>query len=249
MLKTSPARLALRCACAALVLAPAALGQPPQKPLQVPIIQLIATPQRFDHKLVRTIGYLRFFVEHGIVIASGISPSQEESENGVGDGVAVQTTDQMAKDREKLDKMYVEIVGTVRIVHTANTPPLALLVNVRSCVPRSDPDHPIMTRPLQDRLPLHDRNPPVRIRKQPLGGAGGQPLPGCRLCSPAPQPGPWASPAACSSSPLRGRLIPQPAMTDNVTGASDSQPCDSAAYARAAAQFRRDSRIRSRRWP
>ena len=173
MLKAGPARLALQCACSALVFAPAALGPPSPRPLQVPIIQLIATPQRFDHKLVRTIGYLRFFVEHGIVIASGISPSQEESENGVGSGVAVQTTDQMAKNREKLDKMYVEIVGTVRIVHTENTPPLALLVNVRSCVPWPDPGHPIMNRPLQHRLPGHDPKPPVPILKQPLGDARG----------------------------------------------------------------------------
>lgn len=121
--------------------APSRCQQP--EPLRLSLVQLITNPERYDGKLVSVVGYLSFGSE-----GDGLYLHKEDYDNGINaDGLTVDRTKQMLKDREKLYDNYVLIVGMFRrqalpaiYVSTGR------ITDVKRCELWSQPDHPRVER-------------------------------------------------------------------------------------------------------
>jgi hypothetical protein len=77
------------------------------RPLDVSLIQLVATPERYDGKLVRAIGYVRLEFEH-----YAIYPHRSDDEVGIArNGIALSLSDELLRRRTEFDARYVLLVG------------------------------------------------------------------------------------------------------------------------------------------
>ena len=112
----------------------------PTSPPVVSVVQLIATPEKFDGKLISVIGFLR--LEHeGYLLYLG----KEDYDNVVlANALWVDATEEMGKNREKLELKYVKIVGTFRAGHeNRNLFSAGGITDIRNCQFWSDPAHPL----------------------------------------------------------------------------------------------------------
>ena len=115
----------------------------PASPLVVSIVQLIATPDKFDGKLISVIGFLR--LEHeGYLLYLG----KEYYDNVVlANALWVDATEDMGKNREKLELKYVKIVGTFRAGHEKrNLFSPGGITDIKNCQFWSDPAYPLEGR-------------------------------------------------------------------------------------------------------
>jgi hypothetical protein len=137
-------------ACLILV-SPAAPGpdrsQP--KPVSVSLIQLIATPERFDGRVVTVQGFLtlgahpEFFGQEPVLYVN-----EEDADNLLAlNSVWLVPSDQMRRDREKINHMYVRLTGLFRAA------PLpgrgnegGTITQIQACAPWSDPKRPVGLR-------------------------------------------------------------------------------------------------------
>jgi hypothetical protein len=111
-------------------------------PKYVSPIQLIANPEKFDKTLITVRGFL-VMEGHRDVVASALYLHREDAENQLDNSVLVEASDQMRRDEEKIDRIYVTLTGSFRAVPTANSSYIPTISNVRSCTPLSNPTHPI----------------------------------------------------------------------------------------------------------
>ena len=113
--------------------------QQQQQPLRVSLVQLIATPERYDGKLVSVVGFLAFGFE-----GDWLSLHKEDYDNGIGaNAVRVDRTKQMLRDIEKLDRNYVLIIGVFRREETSfGFASIGHIVNTEKCELWSQPAHP-----------------------------------------------------------------------------------------------------------
>lgn len=78
------------------------------EPTDVTLVQLIANPEKFDGKTIRVIGFLRLEFEGDVLYLH-----REDYENAIlGDGIWVDTTAQMTKQKKALNMHYVLLEGT-----------------------------------------------------------------------------------------------------------------------------------------
>ena len=131
-----------------LLAAASAFGQ--DRPRPVSLIQLLSTPEKFDGKIVTVTGFLamsphpEFFGQQPILYVH-----QVDAENVlVANSVLVVASEQMRRDREKLDGMYVTLTGLFRAIRADSQDSYAsgTIANVRACTPWSDPKHPVGVR-------------------------------------------------------------------------------------------------------
>jgi hypothetical protein len=95
--------IALVCVMAALLVAPIQA----QEPTNVTLVRLIANPEKFDGKLIRVIGFLRLEFEGNVLYLH-----REDYENAIlGDGIWVDVTPSMEKQRATLNMKYVLLEG------------------------------------------------------------------------------------------------------------------------------------------
>src|SRR5437660_12134564 len=95
--------LVLACVVAALLVSP----MEAQEPTDVTLVQLIANPDRFDGKLIRVIGFLRLEFEGDVLYLH-----REDYENALlGDGIWVDTTPEVMKQKAALNMNYVLLEG------------------------------------------------------------------------------------------------------------------------------------------
>ena len=108
-----------------------------EEPVPVSVIQLIATPEKFDGKLVSVIGYLGWGERVGLYVY------REDADHALdSNSVGVIPSQEMVGHREELNHMYVRIVAVVRTTRTARG--LATdLENIKTCTVWSDPARPI----------------------------------------------------------------------------------------------------------
>lgn len=79
-------------------------------PLNVSLLELIATPQRFDGVLVNVVGYLDMSREGDLLYLH-----QTDSENMLNsNAIWVHRTEQMGVDKIKINRKYVKVVGVFR---------------------------------------------------------------------------------------------------------------------------------------
>jgi len=115
-----------------------------ERPEPVSLIQLVASPEKFSGKSVVVRGFLLIGGPHDVVSYT-LFLHKEDAENNLGNSVVVVPNEEMKKEQEKIDRMYVRIVGTVRSVRISGTADsyISSLANVTSCTVWSDPNHPI----------------------------------------------------------------------------------------------------------
>src|SRR5450755_262932 len=78
-----------------------------QQPTDVTLVQLIANPEKFDGRLIRVIGFLRLDFEGNVLYLH-----REDYDNAIlGDGIWVDETSEMNKQRAKLNMSYVLLEG------------------------------------------------------------------------------------------------------------------------------------------
>ena len=78
------------------------------EPVDVTLVQLIANPEKFDGKSIRVIGFLRLEFE-----GNELYLHREDYENAIlGDGIWVDVTPEMTKQKETLNMHYVLLEGT-----------------------------------------------------------------------------------------------------------------------------------------
>jgi hypothetical protein len=78
------------------------------EPLDVSLIQLIASPKDYDGKVVRVIGFVRLEFE-----GNAIYLHQDDYKHGITkNGLWIDVTDDMRKKQAEIDQKYVLIEGT-----------------------------------------------------------------------------------------------------------------------------------------
>jgi hypothetical protein len=83
----------------------------PQQAAKVSLVQLIATPEKFDGKVVAVQGFLDMDREGDLLYLH-----QADSENVIlSNAIWIRRTEQMGRDRAKLNMKYVKVVGTFRL--------------------------------------------------------------------------------------------------------------------------------------
>ena len=128
----------------ASLLLPGPLHPARDEPLTISLFQLLANPERLDRKSVTVEGYLHMEHEPHHPPLAVLFFHEEDANNLLGwNAVAVQPTDRMLRDEEKIDRMYVMLTGTVRATPAGNGGFVLLIVDVQRCDPWSDPRHPL----------------------------------------------------------------------------------------------------------
>jgi hypothetical protein len=127
-----------------LLTAPHFLAQDRTTP--VSLVQLLATPEKFDGKTVTVRGYLDSVGGRGDISAHFLYLNREDAENMLGNAVVVVPSHQMRRDEEKVNHMYVTLTGTFHTVLTVNGSSASAIKEVQSCTIWSDPNRPIRER-------------------------------------------------------------------------------------------------------
>lgn len=113
------------------------------RPLVVSMIQLIATPERFDGKLVSVVGFLRLSQEANLLYFDKSSYDNVMLENTLW----LDPTEEMERDREHLEMKYVRIEGIFRLGNKMrNNVSAGGITDIKSCEFYSDPAHPLEDR-------------------------------------------------------------------------------------------------------
>jgi hypothetical protein len=126
-------------------------GVSQEQPMAASLIQLIATPEKFEGRLISVRGFLVVLGGEHDIVGYTLYLNQEDDENEVGNQIDVVPNDQMKKDREKIDRMYVILTSTVHGVRAADGTSFAVVRDIRECRPWSDPKHPILLKAESDR--------------------------------------------------------------------------------------------------
>ena len=110
-----------------MVLIPFGSGAQTEYPVHVSIIQLIATPERFDGKIVAVTGFLTIGRESDFLYLSQTDYEHALPENAL----TFDLTEGMGKDREQLNGRYVRLVGVFRASRPGGYPcPNGKITNV-----------------------------------------------------------------------------------------------------------------------
>ncbi len=114
-----------------------------ERPTRVSIIQLIATPERFDGKLVGTYGFLALGWE-----ASVLWLHKEDSDNLLSaNALWLDPSPEMRRNASEIALKYVTIVGVFRAFQSGRPGHNKIegmsggITNIRSCTVWSDPKH------------------------------------------------------------------------------------------------------------
>lgn len=108
-----------------------------ERPVPVSVIQLIATPERFDGKLIVVTGFL-VMTERTALCLHREDAEHEQASNSF----SVIPTSEMRRDQEKLNGMYVRIVGVFHTTPAEGGWLVTQIREIRECYVVSDPARP-----------------------------------------------------------------------------------------------------------
>ena len=87
-----------------------------EEPLEVSLIQLIASPKAYDGKIVRIIGFVRLEFE-----GDAIYLHQDDYKHGISkNGLWIDPTDDMRKKTRDIDRKYLLLEGTFSAKETGH---------------------------------------------------------------------------------------------------------------------------------
>lgn len=133
--KLSRPILYLSCAALCVVLSTIVLpqGMPPSG-----LIALLANPEKFDGKQITVFGYLVIDRQKKHAPEAFLFLHEEDANNLLPNSVQVLPSEQMLRDAEKINRMYVMMTGV------AHYKTVIVISDVRTCKVISDPRRPIM---------------------------------------------------------------------------------------------------------
>lgn len=108
----------------------------------VPLIKLLVRPEEFNGTRVTVLGFLVMAPHHGGLVTTNLYLHREDADNLLGNSILVVPSDQMQKDEEKLNRMYVRLTGTFHDVPAADGGLIPEMDSVVSCLVWSDPGRP-----------------------------------------------------------------------------------------------------------
>jgi hypothetical protein len=120
---------------------PFALSQ--SRATRTSVIELIASPEKFGKKFVEVTAFLRFENQPRHAVQATLWLHEEDAKNLLPNGIAVVPSDQMLRDEERLDRMYVVLQGTFYAVPTEGGGVILEITNVQNCALWSNPQRPI----------------------------------------------------------------------------------------------------------
>jgi hypothetical protein len=129
-----------------LFIGAAGIGQEALRATTVSVIELLAAPQKYEGKLVTVRAFLLVLGGHHDITAYSLCLSKEDAENELGNSVLVVPSEEMQKNREKFDRMYVTVTGSVNSVRAANGSYAAVIKDVKECRVWSDPNRPVLLK-------------------------------------------------------------------------------------------------------
>jgi hypothetical protein len=121
-----------------------AIGQ--ETPRTISLIELLTAPQKYEGKVVTVRAFLLVLGGHHDIAAYSLCLSKEDAENELGNSVLVVPSEEMQRDREKFDRMFVSLTGSVNGVRAADGSYAAVIKNVKECRVWSDPSRPILLK-------------------------------------------------------------------------------------------------------
>jgi hypothetical protein len=127
---------------ASLFAEPAGTAQDPPGTIRVGLVELLASPQKYEGKTVAVRGFLLILGGHHDIATYLLYLSKEDAENELDNCLLVVPNEQMQRDREKLDRMYVGLAGSVVGRRVANGGYVWEIKNVKDCSVWSDPSRP-----------------------------------------------------------------------------------------------------------
>ncbi|MBZ5549802.1 MAG: hypothetical protein LAO22_17895 [Acidobacteriia bacterium] len=111
-------------------------NQPPAK--VVGLVQLLANPEKYDGQRVDLIGYLRLEFEGNILYLAAEDYKNSIPENGIW----IDITHDMDANRVRLDRKYVQLIGTFSSRKKGNSLGAGSLTQIQKATFWSDPEHP-----------------------------------------------------------------------------------------------------------
>jgi hypothetical protein len=112
------------------------------RPMPVTLVQLIANPERFDAKLINVRGYYMIVGKRGDMRSAFLYLNQQDADNQIGNGVEIVPSDQMRKEEEKFNQMYISVTGAFHLIRAVGGFNGGVIREVQSCAVWSDPKHP-----------------------------------------------------------------------------------------------------------
>lgn len=109
------------------------------------LISLLANPERFDGKKVTVAGYLVLDHQKKHAATAFLFLHEEDAKNILPNGVEVVPSEQMLREEEKINGMYVVMTGIVRLVPTEKESYGIVIKDVHGCKVWSDPRRPLMS--------------------------------------------------------------------------------------------------------
>ncbi len=122
------------------------IGQEAPRTISVSLIELLAAPQKYEGKAITVRAFLLVLGGHHDIASYSLCLNKEDAENELGNSVLVVPNEQMQKDREKFDRMYVSLTGSVSSVRAADGSYAAVIKDVKECRVWSDPSRPILLK-------------------------------------------------------------------------------------------------------
>ena len=118
----------------------------PSRPIPVKFVEILASPQAFEGKQVVVRAFLLIAGGNHDIAYYSLSLSKEDAENALGNSVMVVPNEEMHKNPEKFDRMFVMVTGRFHAVPTADKTFLPTMKDILSCTVWSDPNRPIGLR-------------------------------------------------------------------------------------------------------
>lgn len=109
----------------------------------VSLIELLASPEKYDGKAVTVRGFLTIGQEPRHGVEAFLHLQEEDARHQLGNEILVVASEKMIRDKEKINMVYVILTGTVRATQAANGWWAAQITNVQNCVLWSNPARPI----------------------------------------------------------------------------------------------------------
>jgi hypothetical protein len=110
----------------------------------ISVVGLLGNPEKFDAKLVMVQGFLQIEDQPRHRLQTSLYLHEEDAKNLLGsNAILVIPSEQMLRDKEKIDRMYVILTGTVHVVRATNDAETVVLKEIRNCRVWSNPNRPI----------------------------------------------------------------------------------------------------------
>jgi hypothetical protein len=116
----------------------------PSRPIPVKFVEILASPQAFEGKQVVVRAFLLIAGGNHDIAYYSLSLSKEDAENALGNSVMVVPNEEMHKNPEKFDRMFVSLTGSVRTEPAVDGGRVTTIKDVTECKVWSDPNRPII---------------------------------------------------------------------------------------------------------